>query len=78
MGAVREDVTWPDTTVLAQDVPEQVAELKQQPGKDIMVPGSPTLVRWLLRNDLLDELHFSVFLIVVGSGSGCSRTWTCQ
>lgn len=62
------DPTWPNTTVLNQDLPEQIDELKQQPGKDIMVPGSPTLVRWLLRNDLLDELHFSVLPIVVGAG----------
>lgn len=62
------DVSWPDTTLLAGDVYEQVAWLKQQHGKDILVPGSPTLIRWLLRHDLLDELNFSVLPIIVGSG----------
>jgi hypothetical protein len=36
-------------SVLSGDMHEQLAQLKQSPGKDILVPGSPTLVRWLLR-----------------------------
>jgi dihydrofolate reductase len=51
-----------------RDVHEQVIQLKRQPGKDILVLGSPTLVRRLLRNSLLDELNISVLPIVVGSG----------
>lgn len=61
-------VGWPNTTVLRDNVHEQIVELKRQPGADIVVLGSPTLVRWLLRHGLLDELSFSVFPIVVGSG----------
>lgn len=62
------DVSWPNTTLLGADLHEQVAQLKRQSGKDIMVPGSPSLVRWLLRTGLLDELHFSVLPIIVGAG----------
>ena len=43
-------------------------ELKRQPGKDISVAGSPTLVRSLLREDLLDELRLMVHPVVVGGG----------
>lgn len=62
------DVSWRNTLVFGSDLHEQVAQLKQQPGKDILVLGSPTLVRWLLRNGLLDELNFTVLPIIVGSG----------
>lgn len=63
------DVDWGGTTVLRDgDLREQVIQLKREPGKDILVLGSPTLVRWLLRNGLLDELNLSVLPIVVGSG----------
>jgi dihydrofolate reductase len=45
-----------------------VANLKQQPGKDIGIVGSGTLVRSLLRDGLLDELGLMVHPIVLGSG----------
>ena len=47
---------------------DQLARLKQQPGKDILVLGSPTLVRWMLGQGLLDELALIVLPIIVGSG----------
>src|SRR5215217_5835951 len=42
--------------------------LKEQPGKDISISGSPTLVRSLLEENLLDELRLMLHPIVVGSG----------
>ncbi|MBM2843745.1 MAG: riboflavin biosynthesis protein RibD, partial [Anaerolineales bacterium] len=42
--------------------------LKQQPGKHIGVAGSPSLVRSLLQDDLLDELTLMIHPVVVGSG----------
>ena len=50
------------------NVAEELAKVKQQPGKDISVVGSATLVRSLLRDDLLDELRLLVQPIVVGRG----------
>lgn len=43
-------------------------EFKHQPGKNIQVPGSPTLVRSLLRDGLLDELSLAICPLVVGAG----------
>lgn len=60
--------SWRGSTVLSGDVHEQLAQLKQSPGKDILVPGSPTLVRWLLSHGLLDELNVSILPVIVGSG----------
>lgn len=63
-----EDVTWQNTRLVSGDVAEQLREIKEQPGKNIGVTGSATLIRSLLRDDLLDELQLLVHPIVVGHG----------
>ena len=57
-----------NSSFVTGDVAEEVATLKKQRGKSIQVIGSPTLVRSLLRNGLLDELSLLVHPIVVGGG----------
>jgi dihydrofolate reductase len=59
---------WQPATLLKGDLAAALAELKQQPGKNIQVPGSPSLVRSLLRDGLLDELSLNICPVVVGSG----------
>ena len=59
---------WANSTRIAGDLAEELAKLKVLPGKNIMIPGSPTLVRSLLRDGLLDQLNLNVCPIVVGSG----------
>jgi len=59
---------WQNSTLIQGNVAEELTKLKGQPGKDIAITGSGTLVRSLLRDDLLDELHLLVHPIVVGSG----------
>lgn len=59
---------WPNSALIRDDVAGQLTRLKQRPGKDILVIGSASLVRWLLRGGLLDELDLLVFPIVMGSG----------
>lgn len=62
------DPGWGPTTVISGDVAAGLTRLKQQPGKDITVGASGTLVRFLLRAGLLDELRLMVHPIVVGTG----------
>jgi dihydrofolate reductase len=59
---------WQNSSLLKGDVVEEITKLKQQPGKNIGMSGSGTLVRSLLRDNLLDELYLLVHPIVVGSG----------
>jgi dihydrofolate reductase len=59
---------WGPSTLLSGDVAEQVGKLKEQPGKDIGISGSITLIGSLQKIGLLDELRLLVFPIVVGSG----------
>jgi dihydrofolate reductase len=64
-----EKVEWNNSKLLEGDVPAAVAALKQHPGKDIVMSGSATLARSLLREDLVDELHLMIHPVVVGEGA---------
>ncbi len=59
---------WGPTTVLSGDVSSALARLKAQPGGDIAVGASGTLVRFLLREHLLDELDLLVHPVLAGPG----------
>ena len=64
-----ESADWQNSTLIpAASAFAQIAGLKQQPGKNIGMTGSATLVTSLLREGLLDELRLFVFPLVVGSG----------
>jgi dihydrofolate reductase len=61
-------VEWQNSTLIKGNVVEELTRLKQQPGKNIGITGSATLVRSLLRDNLLDELYLLVHPVIVGSG----------
>lgn len=63
------DPAWQNTIVINGDVNARLGELKQQPGKDIAVTGSGTLVTSLLRDGLLDELTLLLHPLIVGDHS---------
>ena len=61
---------WHNTRIISRaDAHEQIAELKRQTGKDILVFGSHTLWNDLLVNDLVDELHLMIGPVVLGAGT---------
>jgi dihydrofolate reductase len=62
-------VEWQNSTLIKGDVAEELRWLKRQPGKNISITGSATLVRSLLRDRVLDELQLLVHPIVVGRGA---------
>ncbi len=59
---------WRNSTLIAGDLVKEVSVLKEQPGKNIGIVGSPTLVVSLLRERLLDSLELLMFPVVVGAG----------
>jgi len=61
-------VDWSNSTLVKRSLADEIAWLKQQPGKNIGVAGSPTLVRSLLQENLLDELILMIHPVIVGKG----------
>jgi dihydrofolate reductase len=62
------DATWTNSTVIRDDVPGQVAELKRNVAGDILVAGSGQLAQSLAEHNLVDEYRLMVFPIVLGTG----------
>ncbi|HVD89525.1 MAG TPA: dihydrofolate reductase family protein [Jatrophihabitantaceae bacterium] len=57
-----------NATIIADDMPAEVRRLKKQPGKDILLYGSGSLVDALVDHDLIDELRLWIIPVVVGNG----------
>jgi dihydrofolate reductase len=62
------NAAWNNTTIISQNVAEEVKALKNQPGQNILVFGSGQLVNTLMQHDLIDEYWLMVFPIVLGGG----------
>jgi dihydrofolate reductase len=59
---------WKESTIIKGNVVEEITKLKQQPGKDIIIDGSASLVQSLMGTDLIDEYRFLVQPILMGKG----------
>jgi len=61
---------WHNTRIIrGADANAQIAELKRQTGKDILIFGSHILWNGLLANDLVDELHLMIGNVILGAGT---------
>jgi dihydrofolate reductase len=63
------DPRWAGTTVLSGDIAAAIRGLKTRHDGELVVPGSGDLVRWLLANDLVDQLDLLTYPVVVGQGT---------
>ncbi len=62
------DLEWENSHLIEGDVPEAVAELKQQPGQDLVMYGCHDLMHSLLERDLIDEYRLWLYPVVLGKG----------
>jgi dihydrofolate reductase len=62
------DPQWADTTVLSGDLAAAIGEMKAEAAGELQVHGSGALIRWLLANDLVDEMTLIIVPVVVGQG----------
>ncbi|MBB5084846.1 dihydrofolate reductase family protein [Nonomuraea endophytica] len=60
------EAKWPTTTILPTDL---IANLKARPGGELQVHGSGTLLRWLLANELIDEMNLLISPVILGQGT---------
>lgn len=59
---------WRNSTLIRENVVESIRQLKEQPGKDILLDGSSVLAQTLARHNLVDEYRLHVYPLVLGGG----------
>lgn len=64
-----EKADWNNTRIIKDRVVEEIAKLKQQPGKDIAVFGSANLLSTLMQHDLVDEHRIMINPVILGKGT---------
>ena len=62
------DATWSNSEVIGPDDPDRIRSLKDEGDGDLYVSGSGTLVRAMLADGLVDELHLFVYPLTRGAG----------
>jgi dihydrofolate reductase len=62
------DVTWRNSRLLRELDPREIETIKAQPGKDLIVFGSGSIVSQLTHHSLIDEYQFAVCPVLLGSG----------
>ena len=65
---LEEPLAWQPSTLIKDDVPNELAKLKELPGRDILVFGSGDLAQTLMEHDLVDEYRLQFNAIVLGTG----------
>jgi len=63
---------WQHSTLLHGDVFEEVAKLKRQPGKELRIYGSGTLIQTVMQRELIDEYRLFIHPVVLGNGTASS------
>ncbi|MGE7828733.1 dihydrofolate reductase family protein [Paenibacillus sp. NPDC093718] len=63
-----ENVEWNNSRLVKNNVKEEIMNLKQQPGRDMVILGSPRFAHYLMELDLIDEYKITVSPVLIGSG----------
>jgi dihydrofolate reductase len=65
---LKEPLPWSNSTLLKGDAAQAVSQLKQQPGKDLLIMGSGELIQSLMRANLIDDYVLLIHPLVLGPG----------
>ncbi len=63
-----EKAEWNNSTIIRENVVEEITKLKQKPGQNILINGSANLVKSLMPTNLIDEYRFLVYPVIMGGG----------
>jgi dihydrofolate reductase len=66
--SLREPLPWQNSVLLSGDAADEVAKLRQEEGKDIVILGSGELVRSLMARNLIDRYLLQIHPLLLGSG----------
>ena len=70
-----EKVEWKNSKLLKGNAAEEIVKLRQQPGKDIVIYGSGSIVAALVEKNLIDDYRIFVYPIILGSGKRMFRNY---
>jgi len=68
VSATMDKAAWNNSTIIKENVAEQISALTQQSGQDILLFSSGTLVQTLMQQDLVDRYHLLVYPVILGKG----------
>ncbi len=63
-----ESVEWNNTILIKENIEDEITKLKQQPGKSMMIFGSPRLTHSFMQLGLIDEYRININPVVLGDG----------
>lgn len=69
-----EEPTWANTRLISENVNEEIARLKLQPGRALAIFGSSNLTVRLMEAGLVDELRIMIHPVILGAGRSLFRT----
>lgn len=61
-------VEWNNTTLVKEIVPEEITKMKHEPGRDMVIYGSASIVQTLTNLGLIDRYQLLVYPVILGSG----------
>lgn len=62
------EATWNNTRLIRDNVAAEVQKMKEEPGKDLVIFGSPGLSASLLKLGLIDEYKLTIHPVILGKG----------
>jgi dihydrofolate reductase len=72
------EATWNNTRLIKDNIAEEIKKLKQEPGKDLVIFGSPGLSAHFMNLGLIDEYQLTVHPIILGNGLSVFRNNTAK